>query len=957
MFDQNSHTRNLAQLRLERHVKESLSTAMELAQGQPISARHVLEAALIVNLRSDFYSRSPAFSKWASFFSSERINLPNIISTSDRNMTAVPFNRFMAAAFDVAEPFFRKKDDVWGRDYITFALLASGDPSLNEISTIANSSIEALQDSWFQFVTADDSRRARESWIDWWRMAGVPLPDERQSIRKKSQSSRRAYLLTWDPERHTADYLKDAIQESEGHGFTVLKWNVGNHGITRGDRVFFMRHCEDMPGLIGAGHVDSDITEGPHWDKSKIDWTAYYADIRWDILREFPVIPLKVLIQRTGESRLWTTQGSGIAIPESVAEQLEILLKDKMPRQSESISPGPSTHITTDIWTLDDTLGYRPYAYAIYRFMTHNQTKPPLTISIQAPWGGGKTSLMRMIQKLLDPGALNTPRGPIQRNEDLTTKEALQEIDKWSHSEKKDLPTIPKDESRKLLTVWFNAWKYESTNQVWAGLADAIMKQVADRLSPVEKERYWLRLNLGRVDTEKVRLNIHDRILTFFWNSARNWIFGSGLLLFISMAVTLIGWLNNANIVSNLGWSGLGSISLIGALLNIKKYMTAKQNVEKEPASVTLKDYIDIPEYNKELGFVHNVEADLHRVLASVPKEHRPIVIFIDDLDRCSPAKVAQVLEAVNLFLAGDFPDCMFVLGMDSEMVAASLQSAHKDMLTCLPSDASIPLGWRFMDKFVQLPFIIPPAEDNEIQRYTRSLFSVTQEVIPEPAMKHALDRAEFIQSKSDVAVEIAELHTRHDLSDVQRNYLQEQMEMQVIKNSLDRGIETFTDDNPEIKGIIATATSYFYGNPRELKRFVNVFRFNYFIWWARRAQQLESPTLDQLLRWTVLTMKWPEIVRWLRRCGGNDWCLQTVCGQKDDGIPTQTSRLKLIETISGESSDLNTWQEKALKVLRLTTKEAPWLDEAQILRFFHEEHKEYREGQRLSDGEGKGLW
>ena len=67
---------------------------------------------------------------------------------------------------------------------------------------------------------------------------------------------------------------------------------------------------------------------------------------------------------------------------------------------------GPSTHITTDSWTLDDALGYRAYAHAIARFITHEQTGKPLCISIHAPWGGGKTSLMRMIQDKLDPMAV-----------------------------------------------------------------------------------------------------------------------------------------------------------------------------------------------------------------------------------------------------------------------------------------------------------------------------------------------------------------------------------------------------------------------------------------------------------------------------------------------------------------------------------------------------------------------
>ncbi len=56
------------------------------------------------------------------------------------------------------------------------------------------------------------------------------------------------------------------------------------------------------------------------------------------------------------------------------------------------------------------------------------------------------------------------------------------------------------------------------------------------------------------------------------------------------------------------------------------------------------------------------------------PRKYLPIVVFIDDLDRFSPQKVAEVTGGINLFLASEFPDCMFVFGMDAEIVAAPLR-------------------------------------------------------------------------------------------------------------------------------------------------------------------------------------------------------------------------------------------------------------------------------------------
>ena len=46
-------------------------------------------------------------------------------------------------------------------------------------------------------------------------------------------------------------------------------------------------------------------------------------------------------------------------------------------------------------------------------------------------------------------------------------------------------------------------------------------------------------------------------------------------------------------------------------------------------------------------------------------------------------------------------------------------------MIAKLPPDSSgIPLGWRFMDKFVQFPFVIPPPDPEDLDNYAASLLA-----------------------------------------------------------------------------------------------------------------------------------------------------------------------------------------------------------------------------------------
>jgi len=108
-----------------------------------------------------------------------------------------------------------------------------------------------------------------------------------------------------------------------------------------------------------------------------------------------------------------------------------------------------------------------------------------------------------------------------------------------------------------------------------------------------------------------------------------------------------------------------------------------------EKAAGTMRELIREPDYEGKMGYLHLVESDIREVLqlataASVTKENpngNPLVVFVDDLDRCAPYKVAEVVEAINLFLCGDYPNCIFVLGMEPGMVAAALEVANKDVI------------------------------------------------------------------------------------------------------------------------------------------------------------------------------------------------------------------------------------------------------------------------------------
>src|ERR1017187_1871291 len=73
--------------------------------------------------------------------------------------------------------------------------------------------------------------------------------------------------------------------------------------------------------------------------------------------------------------------------------------------QDSPSEANPTPKVASDLWSEEDRLGYEAYARTIASLITHKETVPPLTIGIKAPWGAGKTSLMKRVQHLLDGDA------------------------------------------------------------------------------------------------------------------------------------------------------------------------------------------------------------------------------------------------------------------------------------------------------------------------------------------------------------------------------------------------------------------------------------------------------------------------------------------------------------------------------------------------------------------------
>jgi WD40 repeat protein len=100
------------------------------------------------------------------------------------------------------------------------------------------------------------------------------------------------------------------------------------------------------------------------------------------------------------------------------------------------------------------------------------------------------------------------------------------------------------------------------------------------------------------------------------------------------------------------------------------------------------------------------------------------IVLYIDDLDRCAPGRVVDVLQAVHLLLA--LPLFVVVVGVDARWLRRSLEHHERTLFgerTVDPAfEARVGDPMDYLDKIFQIPFALRVMDDVAAANYIRAL-------------------------------------------------------------------------------------------------------------------------------------------------------------------------------------------------------------------------------------------
>jgi CheY-like chemotaxis protein len=96
--------------------------------------------------------------------------------------------------------------------------------------------------------------------------------------------------------------------------------------------------------------------------------------------------------------------------------------------------------------------------------------------------------------------------------------------------------------------------------------------------------------------------------------------------------------------------------------------------------------------------------------------DSRLLCVFVDDLDRCYPKVVLEVLEAMKLYL--DVPGIVFVVGYDEDIVTDVVlrDKGYGDKTTAR----------NYLEKFIQISYRIPRAEESQSETLIKALLQAS---------------------------------------------------------------------------------------------------------------------------------------------------------------------------------------------------------------------------------------
>ena len=510
-------------------------------------------------------------------------------------------------------------------------------------------------------------------------------------------------------------------------------------------------------------------------------------------------------------------------------------------------------------------------------------------VHIDAPWGGGKTSFANYVARTLCPpsrAASRPARFLDARYPGLNVGGIFLEDPPIEPDDVERLTRLPDDQRRPWIVVPFNAWQSESCSPPWWIFYQTIRRRTFDAVrregtrpwTPAEpvpamptridralaRYEHWIGLWIAefwfRLWNPKVRTLLFTALLsvavlgllelsgTFGSSKATNGTLTSGFLVSSGIGLLLAGL------------TGISAVWGLGALLTEAIV----------PGSDTVAERLNLGNGDPFERFRRHFNATMRRV-------NRPVLVIIDDLDRCGPEFVVDLIRGIQTLLRS--PRVVFMILGEREWIDTAFEIHNKEMkgVDFGPEQS---LGARFVEKAIQMSFMLPAATAEDQTGFVRSILLGGKGAGPQTLSDELKSR---VRTFANNAVSGAASATLDSAPIIER----------VITDLRSSGADPLPDDSDALRDQVAKAVNdtlainatsdarveeaivhqlevladCFPPNPRQVKRIVNTITIYFAVALQRPNITPDAAFRRQLALWIIIMIEWPESWRLLVCC------------------------------------------------------------------------------------------
>ncbi|MBT2694610.1 P-loop NTPase fold protein [Bacillus sp. ISL-55] len=212
------------------------------------------------------------------------------------------------------------------------------------------------------------------------------------------------------------------------------------------------------------------------------------------------------------------------------------------------------------------------------------------------------------------------------------------------------------------------------------------------------------------------------------------------------------------------------------------------------------------------------------------------LIIIIDDLDRCSPERIIDTLEAIKLFLA--VKKTTFIIAIDEDVVSYAVQRKYPKI-----DDATLDISKDYIEKIVQMPIRIPELSDIDVKNYL--LLLVCEMFLSESHLERLLlglrERKVFVKG------EIISQEEIHSILDFGTNNIEAILKPGFSKSDFELQLDVFGS-------VAEVISSTLKGNPRQAKRFLNSFYIR------KKLSEIQNLNLDLRILAKLMVLEYTHI-------------------------------------------------------------------------------------------------